>query len=84
MSRRDKTFLPVQQFYPLFSPVWVGGNSCRNQHQFFKQRKYMKIKANVKAGYATPQHNQTMARGLKVKTGVKAGELAPGKVDAPN
>jgi len=33
----------------------------------------MKIKTHVKAGEATPQHNQTVARGLKVKTGIKAG-----------
>lgn len=33
----------------------------------------MKIKANVKAGALAPNHNQTMARGLKVKTNVKAG-----------
>ena len=41
----------------------------------------MKIKSNIKAGYIAgfigPQHNQTMARGLKVKSGVKAGIIYP-------
>jgi hypothetical protein len=33
----------------------------------------MKIKSNVKAGGLGSQHNQTVTRGLKVKTNVKAG-----------
>ena len=37
----------------------------------------MKIKTNVKAGIMENQHNQTIARGLKVRTGVKAGQNAP-------
>jgi len=34
----------------------------------------MKIKSNVKAGAVASNHNQTVARGLKVKTNVKAGD----------
>jgi len=41
----------------------------------------MKIKTDVKAGMWKPQHNQTLARGLKVKTNVKAGGLPPPIVD---
>jgi len=33
----------------------------------------MKIKSKVKAGSEGMQHNQTVSRGLKVKTNVKAG-----------
>jgi len=33
----------------------------------------MKIKTNVKAAWIGHQHNQMIAKGLKVKTGIKAG-----------
>ena len=37
----------------------------------------MKIQSNVKAGYAVrrPNHNQTVTRGVNVKSNVKAGSL---------
>lgn len=34
----------------------------------------MQIKTNIKAGRISTNHNQTVTRGLKVKTNVKAGE----------
>ena len=35
----------------------------------------MKIKTNVKAGRVSGNHNQTVARGLKVKKNVKASGI---------
>ena len=37
----------------------------------------MKIKTNVKAGGWSNNHNQTVVRSLKVKSGVKAGVVGP-------
>jgi len=38
----------------------------------------MRIKTNVKAGALQPNHNQTMARGLRVKTKIKVGLIPDG------
>jgi hypothetical protein len=38
----------------------------------------MRVRSNVKASYKAMQHNQTAARGLKVKTDVKAGHSGGG------
>ena len=37
----------------------------------------MKIKTNVKAGALSSNHNQTILRGLKVRTNLKAGHAPP-------
>ena len=39
----------------------------------------MKIKSKIKAGGTQMQHNQTVARGLRVKSNVKAGMGQPVK-----
>jgi len=47
----------------------------------------MKIKTNLKASLAGDthgQHNQTMARGLKVKTGVKGGYMQQQRIPSAN
>jgi hypothetical protein len=63
-----------------------------NKHQKFqgKENTFMKIKTNVKVGATNGDiyvgwphgcggnnHNQTVARGLKVKTSIKAGPSIP-------
>jgi len=40
-----------------------------------KEKINMKIKTNVRADEMQMQQNQTMAHGLKVKSGVKAGKV---------
>jgi len=35
----------------------------------------MRIKTNVKAGAIALNHNQTVTRSLKVKSGIKAGKV---------
>ena len=37
----------------------------------------LKVKTNTKAGGKDMQHNQTVSRGLRVKSGVKAGVIGP-------
>ena len=39
------------------------------------RRTSMKIRTNLKTGGQGAQHNQTVTRGLKVKSGVKAGSI---------
>jgi hypothetical protein len=48
------------------------------QRQIRKGEGQMKIRTNVKAGGSKPQHNQTVTRGLKLKTNVKAGDVPNG------
>ncbi len=43
----------------------------------------MEIKTNVKAGALTQNHNQTAARGMKVKSRVKAGIISVSTPDEP-
>ena len=43
----------------------------------------MKIKSNVKADAIGSNHNQTVVRGLKVKTNVKAGKTCDDPTPAP-
>lgn len=38
----------------------------------------MTIKSNIKAGGTSINHNQTMAAGLKVKSGIKSGDAGLG------
>jgi hypothetical protein len=42
----------------------------------YKEISKMSIKTNVRAGAITLNHNQTVTRRLKVKSGVKAGKVA--------
>jgi len=35
----------------------------------------MKIRTNIKAGGIATNHNQTVRRSLKIKSGVKAGKI---------
>jgi hypothetical protein len=58
----------------------VSGDSRRDQKQTStsnKEKTIMNIKTNVKAGMLTKNHNQTLVRGLKIKTNVKAGGEVP-------
>ena len=55
--------------------MYPGGDSCHETKRQTEQETSMKINTNVKAGdwALNSNHNQTVARGLKVKTNVKAG-----------
>src|SRR5262249_23498633 len=70
-----------------FSPYEAERRYSLQSNTYFqrKGKTAMKIKTNVKAGGIQMQHSQTMARGLKIRAGIKAG-LPPTSTDliSPN